>query len=63
MKIAAALLALTGAANAFTAAPGSAVKSTALKGTVFEDYPGNVDFKGSEFNFDPVSIAIDVLRI
>lgn len=56
MKIAAAVLALAGAASAFTA-PSSVSKTTALQGTVFEDYPGNINLFGKEFNFDPVSLC------
>lgn len=55
MKTAATILALAGAANAF--APAS-VKSSknGLQMSVFDDYAGNVNFKGDEFNFDPVSL-------
>lgn len=56
MKIAAALLALAGAASAFTTAP-STKNSVALQGTVFEDYAGNVNWAGQKFDFDPFNLA------
>lgn len=59
MKIAATVLALAGAASAFTA-PSSVAKTTALKGTVFEDYPGNINFLGQKMDFDPVSCFLFV---
>jgi hypothetical protein len=54
MKIAAAVLALAGAASAFTA-PSPVKQTTALQGTVFEDYPGNINLFGKQMDFDPVS--------
>lgn len=57
MKIAAAVLALAGAANAFTAPTSVSSRNTALQGTVFDDYAGNVDFKGSKLDFDPFKLS------
>lgn len=57
MKIAAAVLALTGAASAFTAPAVSTSKNTALQGTVFEDYPGNQNFLGQKMDFDPFNLS------
>jgi hypothetical protein len=55
MKSVAILAALAGSTTAFTpAATGKAV--TSLKGSVFDDYVGAVDFRGKEFKWDPVSL-------
>ena len=59
---AALLSALAGSVTAFTpATTGKTVSS--LKGSVFDDYVGAVDFRGKEFKWDPVSLstAIDVI--
>jgi hypothetical protein len=53
MKTAVALLALAASASAFTGTQPSA-RSTAVRAVV-DDYDGNMDLRGKEFNFDPVS--------
>jgi hypothetical protein len=56
MKTAAIIAALVGSASAF--APASKVaSSTAIQGSVFDDYVGAVDYRGGEMKFDPVSSA------
>ena len=55
MKTVAIIAALAGSASAF--APVSKVaSSTAIQGSVFDDYVGAVDYRGGEMKFDPVSI-------
>ena len=54
MKTVAIIAALVGSASAF--APASKVaSSTAIQGSVFDDYVGAVDYRGGEMKFDPVS--------
>jgi hypothetical protein len=53
MKTAVAFLALAGATNAFVPASTSSSKNGLQ--AVFDDYVGNVNFMGTEMNFDPVS--------
>jgi len=54
MKSIAILAALAGSAAAFTPAT-TGKAATSLKGSVFDDYVGAVDFRGKEFKWDPVS--------
>mmetsp|Transcript_5793 Transcript_5793/g.8200 ORF Transcript_5793/g.8200 Transcript_5793/m.8200 type:complete len:199 (-) Transcript_5793:185-781(-) len=56
MKNAVALLACLAGANAFSSAPMSKA-SSALQMSVFDDYPGAVDFRGKKFEFDPLGLA------
>jgi len=55
MKSAAAILTLAASASAF--APASVTKQSTSLNTVFEDYIGAQDFKGSKFEFDPLGLA------
>merc|ERR1719384_750660 len=56
MKTAAILTALAGSAAAFAPAP-AGKPSTAIQGSVFDDYVGAVDFRGAEFKFDPLGLS------
>merc|ERR1719384_364254 len=56
MKTAAILTALAGSAAAFAPAP-TGKASTAVQGSVFDDYVGAVDFRGAEFKFDPLGLS------
>jgi len=56
MKTVAALCAaLVGSASAF--APISQTAKTVSLNSVFDDYVGNVDLRGKEFNFDPLKLS------
>ncbi len=55
MKSVAILAALAGSAAAFTPAT-TGKASTALQGSVFDNYVGAVDFRGKELKWDPVSV-------
>lgn len=54
--IAAAVALLAGSAHAFVPQTGSVAKS-AMKMSVWDDYPGGVDFRGKEFKFDPLKLS------
>ena len=54
MKTVAIIAALVGSTSAFAPAP-KVASSTAIQGSVFDDYVGAVDFRGGEMKFDPVS--------
>jgi len=56
MKTASIIAALVGSASAF--APASKVaSSTAVQGSVFDDYVGAVDYRGGEMKFDPLNLS------
>jgi hypothetical protein len=57
MKTAAILSTLIGSAAAFAPASTPSTKSTAIAGSVFDDYAGAVDFRGAEFKFDPLKLS------
>lgn len=56
MKTAAILTILAGSAAAFAPAP-TTKSSTAIAGSVFDDYAGAKDFRGAEFKFDPLKLS------
>jgi hypothetical protein len=60
MKTAAVLAAcLAGSASAFTGTPlaTSAVSGSSLKMSVWDSYPGGVDFRGKKFEYDPLKLS------
>mmetsp|Transcript_3823 Transcript_3823/g.4681 ORF Transcript_3823/g.4681 Transcript_3823/m.4681 type:complete len:199 (-) Transcript_3823:185-781(-) len=56
MKSVAILAALAGSAAAFSPAT-TGKASTALQGSVFDDYVGAVDFRGKELKWDPLNLS------
>ncbi len=56
MKTIAIIAAFAGSVTAFTPAP-IAKTTTAIHESVFENYVGAVDFRGSEFKFDPLKLS------